>query len=141
MYFSKILTTFLLTTFAAAAQSFSLLVIRSGSNVQYKGIVSHKESLYLSSSNETTSFILTNENSLYDPSSRKFVTVRQHVFVLSDTPDTGFGTVNGYLTYKLGGFSYDESWQLTDSGDPGIALRLWNPNEVANPQLTSTLLS
>lgn len=135
MQFSKTFTFMTMAAIAAAAQSFTLLVIRSGSDVQYNTVVSDNGSLYLKSGNRATTYVLTDDNALYDSSSKKYVTVKDNAFVESDTPDKGFGSSGGHLTYKDGGFSYEGNpRKLVTKGNEGVALRLWEPKEVSNPE-------
>lgn len=120
---------------AAAAKSFNLLVIRSGSDVQYNNIVADDGSLYLRTGSESTTFILTDQLALYDESSKKYVTVQDCNFVETDNPDHSFGTWEDHLTYQDIGFYYaGDPRKLTTAGDESIALRMINICDVDNPE-------
>lgn len=133
----QIQTTFTFLTMAAiaaAAQSFSLLVIRSGSGVQYDSIATKDGTLTVSAGNDGGKYILTDELALYDPNTKKYVTVQGNIFVESDSADNSFSNDDGSLTYKKGGFYYDLSYKLTSTGTDGIVLRILDAKDVANPQ-------
>lgn len=132
----KASSTFSLLTFAAiasAAQTFSLVTIRSGSDLQYAGVYS-QDSKVLLGSGDSINFRLNDDGTLSDVDTGKKIAANDQKYIVQgDKKDTNFGILDEHLTY--GGKevfvacpSADNTYQLAVSGfcrnPKGVGLRV-----------------
>lgn len=98
----KASTTFSILTLAAvasAAKTFSLVTIRSGSNLQYASVYNKDDKVYLGSG-DSISFVLNDDGSLTDKKTGKQISASNQKFIVEGTQkDTKFGISNEHLTY------------------------------------------
>ncbi|SGZ50157.1 CIC11C00000003305 [Sungouiella intermedia] len=83
-----------------AAQGFNIITIRSGSQYQYQGLILNNDNVVVGSKGDTVDFVLNDDGTLGDTASKKWLTVKDSNFVLSDKSQDGFAINNGQLVYQ-----------------------------------------
>lgn len=95
---STTLSILTLAAVASAAKTFSLVTIRSGSNLQYASVYNKDDKVYLGSG-DSISFVLNDDGSLTDKKTGKQVSASNKLIVEGTQKDTKFGISNEHLTY------------------------------------------
>lgn len=134
-----------LSSIAAAASSFGLISIRSGSNYQYLSVNAGGDILTLGG--DGLNFFLNDDGTLQVDGTDKWVYVDKNNFYAtgeSDSRAKGFGTKNGYLTYNDKSFNvcpdgskYPLSTNTCSNGSP-VALKV--VDEKILPLYTNSIL-
>ena len=149
----KYLSILALISTALAAQSFSVVSIRSGSKFQYAGISADKGGLYVGSGFANVDLVLLNDGKLYNKATGKYVNVENNLLVESDEGKSKFTFDNNYLYSEdkkgfyacpADGDKYALGLSQCSNGTP-IALRLNGVKDIGDfdpskqsPQTTTT---
>lgn len=135
MKFTSAASILTLVAISAAAKTFSVITVRSGSQYQYNSVNTQDGFLTAGANGDSTvQFILNDDSTLVDHETKKHITVNADKFVVEgDQPSTEFTVDGDHLVYQgKSVFAVGKDNKLTIGEGTGVELHVVGLQDAAN---------